>query len=334
MENTYTKKKSFWKKPESLVNMLFLGAIGTLVFYFWGKIVPFVLATLTNTIYMVIALVVLGALIYVLTDKRLRTLAKYFYDSMVQGLTGAFIERNPIKILKTYLGHLHKKQNEIMLQIDAFKGEMGKLDRAIKKNATDMQKELDFAASAKKQGRQNHEIAVYTRQAERLNSSNKKMMPIYTRMEKMYTYLNKMYEATSFFIADTENQIRTKEHEYEATKKSHSVMKEARAILAGKDSDKQMFDQTMQFLEDDMGRKVGEIERFMDMSKSYLDRVDIENGAFEEEGLRMLEEMLSKDPALLGTGPVSTNIVQGTQVRANSNREFNDGLQDEFSKIL
>jgi hypothetical protein len=39
-----------------------------------------------------------------------------------------------------------------------------------------------------------------------------------------------------------------------------------------------------------VANKVGEMERFMDLSENFMKSVDLQNGIFEEEGLKMLEK--------------------------------------------
>jgi len=46
----------------------------------------------------------------------------------------------------------------------------------------------------------------------------------------------------------------------------------------------------MEAVADDVSNKVGEMERFMEMSSNFMDSVDLQNGVFEEEGLKMLEK--------------------------------------------
>ena len=71
---------------------------------------------------------------------------------------------------------------------------------------------------------------------------------------------------------------------------SHSAMKSAMNIIAG-DKDKRMvFDMALEAIADDVANKVGEMERFMDVSENFMKSVDLQNGIFEEEGLRMLEK--------------------------------------------
>ena len=51
-----------------------------------------------------------------------------------------------------------------------------------------------------------------------------------------------------------------------------------------------MFDQAMEVVADDIGRKVGEMEEFMEISDKFMSSIDLQNGIFEEQGLEMLEK--------------------------------------------
>ena len=51
-----------------------------------------------------------------------------------------------------------------------------------------------------------------------------------------------------------------------------------------------MFDEALEAVADDVSQKVGEMERFMEVSSSFMDSIDLQNGVFEQEGLEMLEK--------------------------------------------
>jgi len=53
---------------------------------------------------------------------------------------------------------------------------------------------------------------------------------------------------------------------------------------------------------DDVANKVGEMERFMEMSSSFMDSVDLQNGVFEDQGMQMLEEWEKNSTLLLMGG--------------------------------
>jgi hypothetical protein len=60
-----------------------------------------------------------------------------------------------------------------------------------------------------------------------------------------------------------------------------------------------MFDQAMEVIADDVANKVGEMEQFMELSANFMDSVDLQNGIFEEQGLKMLAEYEKKSSILL-----------------------------------
>src|SRR5690606_35877752 len=64
-----------------------------------------------------------------------------------------------------------------------------------------------------------------------------------------------------------------------------------------------MFDAALENIADDLASKVGEMEHFMEMSSSVMESVDLQNGVFEEQGLKMLEEWEKNSTImLLGEG--------------------------------
>ena len=47
---------------------------------------------------------------------------------------------------------------------------------------------------------------------------------------------------------------------------------------------------------DEVSRKVGDMERFMDTSRNLMDSIDLRSGVFEEEGLQLLEQWQQDSP--------------------------------------
>ena len=64
----------------------------------------------------------------------------------------------------------------------------------------------------------------------------------------------------------------------------------------------------LEAIADDVHNKVGEMERFMDMSENFMNSIDLQNGIFEEEGLKMLEQWEAETDSLL-LGPAKGEII-------------------------
>ncbi|MFT4686494.1 MAG: hypothetical protein ACI94D_001454 [Neolewinella sp.] len=65
----------------------------------------------------------------------------------------------------------------------------------------------------------------------------------------------------------------------------------------------------MEGITEDVANKVGEMERMMDLSNEFMSSVDLQNGVFADEGLRMLEEWEQKSDLMLASGHIDVDKV-------------------------
>jgi len=296
--STDFKPKSFWSRPEGTTGALFLlgliGGAGWLLFKYSGAI----LAMLGNTVGIVAMLLVLGAIIYMVLDPKMRALVSYMYKSVMRWVTGIFVTIDPIGILKNYIDDLKDNLKKMSKQIGGLKGQMRKLKTIVENNNGEIKQNLALARAAKAKGDQKT-LMLSTRKAARLKESNGKYSALHSKMSVLYKVLTKMYSNSEILLEDTVDQVKVKEQERKAIRASHSAMSSAMSIIKG-DSDKRaMFDQAMEVIADDVSNKVGEMERFMEMSSDFMNSVDLQNGVFEEQGLKMLEEYEKKSTLLL-----------------------------------
>ena len=156
-------------------------------------------------------------------------------------------------------------------------------------------------------------------------------------MQVMYRILNKMHQNSEILIEDTKDQVALKEQERKAIRTSHSAMKSAMSVMSGDPDKRAMFDAAMEAVADDVANKVGEMERFMEMSANFMDSIDPQNGVFEEEGLQMLEQWEKESTLMLMEGKSSTsgtldlNSPRPTQMpREQSGGESNSNYEQLF----
>lgn len=109
-------------------------------------------------------------------------------------------------------------------------------------------------------------------------------------MEVLYRVLTKMYENSQIMQEDIADQVEVKEQERIAIRSSNSAMRSAMSVIKGDKDKRAMFDQALEAVADDVSQKVGEMERFMELSDNFMKSIDLQNGVFEEEGLKMLEK--------------------------------------------
>ena len=295
---TDIKPKSFWRRPEGVTGALILAGVliggGYLVATFTAVILTF----LSTTPGMVVGLLTLGLIIFMAIDPKTRALFSYIYKSAMRWITGLFVQINPIIILKSYVDDLKENLRKMNRQISKLRGQMHVLKEMILNNQKEIKSNMAMASKAKETNK-NAQMILKSRKAGRLKDSNIKLEDLYRKMEILYRVLGKMYENSSILVEDVQDQVMVKETERKALMAGHSAMKSAMNVIKGDNDKKAMFDAALEAIADDVSNKVGEMEQFMDMSESFMQSVDLQNGIFEEEGLKMLEKWEAQSTSLL-----------------------------------
>ncbi len=319
------KKKAFWTQPEGVTGGIFLAAMIAGLAYVAVAVLPPLVVILQSTLYLAILAGVVGVIAYMAMDSRARSLVSNAYQSAMRWITGIFVKMDPISILHSYLDDLAANITELSGQIGELRGQMRNLEAIIKKNTADINKNLLLAEKARAQN-DRKSLVIATRKAGRLKESNAKYAVLDKQMKHLYKILTRMYEHSEILHEDTQDQIAIKEVEYRAIRASRSAMEGAKNVISGS-SKKELFEQSMQAILEDVAQKTGEMERFMDLSKNFMDTMDLQNAEFESEGLALLD---SFESSLLKDTPL--DLDQKTQkVKEKLRREDDDeNIYDEL----
>ncbi len=308
MQELPTQHKSFWRRPEGIAGLLFLVALiagaGLVITTFWTSI----LAAMANTLVLAATLVGLGILVYMVADPKTRALVSYMYKSAMRAVTGLFVQIDPVGILKSYVEEMSNNLQKLREQIGKIRGQMRQLSTLIATNEKEIENQLSLAKLAQQQNKQQPMI-LSSRKAARLQESNQKYAALLSKLNILYRILTKMHDNSEILVEDTKDQVQLKEQERKAIRASHSAMKSAMSVINGSPDQRAMFDMAMEAITEDVANKVGEMERFMEMSSSFMSSIDLQNGVFEEQGLKMLEEYERKSELLLGDGKLKTGTL-------------------------
>ena len=324
------KPKSFWKRPEGITGAIFLTAIvaglGYVLFAFSGAILAF----LGQTLGIIVMLAVIGAIIYMALDPKMRALVGYMYKSFMRFVTGMFVTIDPIGILKNYVDDLQDNLTKMSKQIGGLRGQMRKIMTLMQDNTKEINNSMMIAKKAKEQGNQKA-MTLSARKAARLKESNIKYKALHSKMTILHRVLTKMYSNSEILLEDTKDQVKLKEQERKAIRSSHSAMKSAMNIISGNSDQRAMFDSAMEHIADDVANKVGEMERFMEMSSDFMDSVDLQNGVFEDKGMKMLEDWEKKSTLLLlGGAEEHSDVLDLNQPEI----EYLDNTSDDYKGLF
>lgn len=296
--------KSFWARPEGTTGMFVIcaGLVGLYAALpaltaFMGGLVTL----LGQTIAVVLLCLVLAALLYLITNKKVQTLVKYIFKSAMRKITGVFVEIDPIGIMKSYIQDLTEKREVMAKGRDKLQGQIRVLEGKIRENERRYDNAMATAKVANEQGMKGA-FSVNARQAGRMEKLNEaSFKPLLAQLMVHLKAVNKYHEVTGTVIEDLKNEVEARNVEREMILASHSAMSAAKKILQGGTDEKELFDQAMEFVVNDFGMKMGEIDAFIESSKGFVEGLDLQNGVYEAATLEKLQAWESKaDSILLG----------------------------------
>lgn len=295
MNKDLTPQKSFWERPEGTPGMVVMAGLVLGAGYLIFANSEAILNAFQNVFQASMIGLGLFGLVFMLSDKKVRNLIWYLYKNMIRKATSLFVTIDPIGIIKVYIDELKTKRGKMNAELGKLKQEQGKLERKIAEQDAEMKAMMQKASVAKNKAQSGEDQARYkammslnARKAGRRKNSTMKLTELLEKIKRLYAVMDKMYYYSGIMIEDTTDQVEVLESERNAIHASYGVMKAAQSIIAGNNDEAMMFDMAMQGIADDIGAKVGEMDRFMDLSQDFINGVDLDNGVFEEEGLEML----------------------------------------------
>ena len=284
--------RSFWSRPEGVLGLVVLaGLVGTgLAFY--NKIVEFLIKVASNTLELALLLAALAVLVFLFTSRDVRTAIFFLFKSLMRKITGLVIQLDPIAILKIYIDDLKQKRQRMQGQIDTLAGQLVKLNKKIGENNDQIKQkfaEANKASSMTDRPGMKETASLATIEGAGLQQMNEKLLPLQRNMQMVLAFMEKVNTSADYIIKETEIKVRLKEVEYKIVKESSSALRTAISIFKGDPDKKFYFDQSMEYIQDDMSQKLGEMKRAMDLSMDFINSVDVQNGILSDKGEAMLQ---------------------------------------------
>jgi hypothetical protein len=340
-----TKISELLKKRESigfnLFTLVLVAMLGVAGFWFWGQIVPFVLDVVFDTVKLAIGLGVLAAMGWVVADPKMRTNAIYMYASIARWITRQFVEIDPIGILKTFVARLKASLAEMVEAIGSLQGARNQLADFIKKKEAERVHELQRAAQAKKamaEGGDNAaemrgQLALSGRQAGRLEASNKTMTAVLARYDSLLANLKVLQRTSAVFCKDIENEVGVQTEQYTMITKGNAAFKRAQKMMATSGPERELYDETLNRLADTFNEKMGQIEYYMEASRSMIAGVELDDMAYEESALAQLEKW-EKDSLAAPQVRVDAGPATGVRVEVPAGGAAEEESPDSFGSLF
>jgi hypothetical protein len=277
MMNGKGEQKSMWQKPGGTLGMIVAGlgvAAGAMVLY---KILPALIVLAQNTLVFAGLLAAIAAIIYVITDKKFRTLFSASYFMLMRWLTGLVVEINPIAIVEQRIEQMRKKIAEIKKIMGDLLGYINKADSDLakdKKEFDDLIRMVKYLKSHNK----NDDAIVKERQVTRMEADIKDQMKAIQDSRRWYETLCKLEKMAELTVEDTENEVNMRKKTFERIRKQHKAFKSVMSIMNGDPDEMALFTQAMDYMADDISTKLGEMEHVINSTGGLLSEFEAGNG--------------------------------------------------------
>jgi hypothetical protein len=333
METSITggSSTSLFKKPGTGWNAFFTIAIPiailTAVFlFFGGPIGVFLVEAMDNMFHIAILggiFTFIGALFL---DPKKR--AWYAYRSLTRFLTSLMVDIDPIGILKSYRERMQGKLQEMMESLSALKGQRVKTSKHQQENLASLDNEYRLLQQAQKVN-DTAQMSVHQKQIVRLEQRKTRYEGEMNRLNLLVQIMDKYYKLCDSTIADMSNEIKCREDDQAEARESRKAVGAAMSILKGL-PEQELWDEATMKLENDYSQAMGEVENFLDVTKSILSSTDMQDGADASKAMEMLDAWSKKNSnvALGGQGAQMTKtdiIREAAQQISGSPATINTG---------
>ena len=270
------KIKSFWKKPQGITGLLFFGALA----YGFYKLLPTLITFTENTIYLGLMVGGVAVLSYVILDNK--NIIWYGYKLAMYHITRAvYTGIDPIAVAKISIKKLEGKKDFINENMIKLKGNIDGTKRQVEENTISANDKIALAKAA-----QSHNLpqdaSLEGKKAIRLQNWNAKLQPLLDNMVRTYGVLKKMYDMADYIIKDKTDEVESIEKEYKSVKVALSALKSAQDIM-GEGQKDEAFEQSMNFVKEDIGNKLGEMDRILEMATPYINNFDLQNAVADDK---------------------------------------------------
>lgn len=296
------------------LGMLAIGAGGVALLYVWGMLLPWLIDIVYDTVKLGIGCGILALMAFVLLNKEMRTRMQYVYASFTRFLTKLFVETDRIGVLKTYAKRYHQRVDDMDAAIGDLQGKTDGLGERIDKNEAERVQELNRAKKAEEvvskggpgADQMRSQLALSGAQAKRLRDSNKVLRTQLAKWRETLVNLKGLREGTYVEMLNTEQTIRVQIDQSTAMDSGYKAFRAAQEAL-GDSAEKEMADMALESMSAEYYRKMGEIDNYLENSRSLLNGVALDKMIAVDEARAEIATMDDSKPRI----PVAVRVDAG-----------------------
>ena len=314
-----------WKKKEGKP-IVIVSAAAILSFLYWGM--PALIEFATDLLHL--GIIAAGALMvwWVIVDNELRTKVWYMYKALILAAFGWFVDMNPVSILKDHIVFLQKQLASFKQQVTELRGHSRALENEIAKSTAERDEAKNLAVKMDKTDRMR--ALAYAARVPKIEEGMARNMKLKQKIDMLINIFSRVQKANEIVIENTQFDVDRMIRERTIGGVAVKAIKNSFAILFGNSADRDIYEQAVGKMQNDIAMQQGIFDGFMEESKPVLEKIDLQNGIFEDQGMKLLEAWDEKMPALLGIN--QSQMVVSTQVPVDA--KFEDLPNSDYASLV
>jgi phage shock protein A len=302
---------NFWQRPEGqfgkLVGVALLAALG---FALWGTVVPFVLATVANTVWLGVYCGVAALVAWLILDGSLLALAANVYKRCIRALYILSFNVDPIGGLKDRIKELREKVAFARQKAAEVNGQAQTVKQTIEQNKAACKQGVARAEAAQRAG----ELDLYNAELQKAGfaeQANEQLLPLYERLDRMVVMLTDVTRKADIQVDVLQSAVMVKERSFKASKAGRSAMRAAMTALKNDGAGADMFQTNMDWIDEYVGNAIGEFDALLTQNSNALATVDLDSASWSNEAFKELERRQQKVQTLLTSAPAQKLLTAG-----------------------
>jgi hypothetical protein len=335
------KTPGWWSEPKNVAAAIVgLALLAGLSYGFLTYVLPWLIKVTWNLVNLVIAGVVCGFLLMIITNRKFWRALKYMSEFVANYSIGLAIELNPFNILQAKIEQGYKDRETLYRQSDRLKGKQSELTDKLAEKEKEMQLNIQKVKilQAEKGGAGgatsatgSRQITLYTNNVMRCREYIENVTPIVSDLNKLIVFADAAYEESGVMLEDAKLDLEAKKDLYYSVTTGLSAVTSAMRAFKGDDELNQDAEKALALLKVRIGEKIGHIKSAIDVTSRFMDDQVLEDKAKSAQALELINQFdLGKDFHYPGA---ASRDGSGANSRDGSGATSRDGNQGRLKDV-
>lgn len=292
-----TKRPGWFSEPKNVATAVIgLSLLGGLAYLFFTYVLPWLITVTWNMVNLIIAGVVCGFLLMIVTNKKFWRGLKYFSEFVANCTIGLAIELNPFNILEAKIEQGYKDRDTLYRQGAKLKGKQSELVEKLKDKEKELQLNVQKVKILQAEGsKNNRQIDLYANNVLRCREYIDNVTPIVGDLNKLVHFADAAYEESGIMLEDAKLDLEAKKDLYYSVTTGLSAITSAMKAFKGDDELNRDAEKALAILKVQIGEKIGHIKSAIDVTSRFMDDKVLEDKAKSAQAIELINQFNKHD---------------------------------------